>query len=88
MDTGIARTIEVQVRYCEDCRWYRNTSGRPILATCSHPLLDRGNRVMYMAQEASCTYERTKSGDCGVEGKLFQRKMATSKPVKPWWRFW
>jgi hypothetical protein len=84
----IVQTVEREVRYCEDCKYF----GRAY-RTCSHPLTRAPNLVTRQACGAYCSVERGDYGaatTCGPQAKYFEQ--VTRIPAKAFktsfWRRW
>lgn len=83
----IVETREIQVRYCEDCKYFVDPD------RCSHPLVLTENLVTRKAAAAFCGMARTAFGTattCGPEGKYWREKEVVSIPAKRRlrWVFW
>lgn len=61
---------QVEVRYCEDCRFFRENGDRE--PRCAHPMAHGGNLIKRSNAEAYCSVTRLHS--CGQEAKLFEAK--------------
>lgn len=84
----LKQTIEVQVRYCEDCRFYRKGD------KCAHPMTRIENQVKRSAAEAYCGNARSDYGSattCGPGARYFRESEKVSMPIRTkslWKRLW
>jgi len=62
---------KMEVRYCEDCRFYRMPEH------CAHPEAHTDNMVSRAHAEALCKVARTYS--CGKEARFFEPKPIVEK---------
>lgn len=71
--------MPMEVKFCEDCRFYRQRgTNRPL---CGHPLASIENVVSRVNAGAFC--ESTRMTACGREAKLFEPKPIVEKTREP-----
>lgn len=69
-------------RICVKCIWYKRTDGPGwVLFECLHPTVKLVDLVDGHVSYPSPFSERRPEGNCGPEGKNYQRKEPNDRPV-------
>jgi len=74
-----------EVKYCVECKHFRNSEFGPELGRCSNGIVNyTANRNIDPGSFVKAYYARIPSGACGTEARYFEPKTA---PFSLWGRF-